>query len=1220
MFVAPAGAATAGELAQTECPMLRTVRLPARWISRTLLALFALTALRAASCPDAEPPIDELFPCAAPDAQGEGDGACGGGWHCAADQRWLADRYSEHGWCLQDCVAAGDCPSGYVCERGGCVAEQWLDCRGRAADAAPWAEQQQGVCQGARQVCAPDVGRWIEPDYDTLPHHEATEQTCDGLDNDCDGVTDEDLAAPEANLHQGVCAGMSKRCLGQAGWQEPDPSGVVGYEAVERSCDGLDNDCDGATDEGLQTPPAEQQQGVCQGALKVCAGAAGFSEPDYGQIPGFELTEATCDGLDNDCDGATDEALDAPDATLHVGVCAGQTKVCAGAAGWQEPEYGALPAYEADEQRCDGLDNDCDGATDTGIDPPQGDRRQGVCQGALKVCGGAAGWQEPDYSLQLGYEDQEAACDGLDNDCDGLTDVLPDGPDDGDLPDVLARPCYTGDPETRGVGLCHDGTQACDSASGRWVDRCDDEQLPAAETCDGQNNDCDQTPDGAELVDEDLEPPPDATCLAAGVCAGVQPSCAAEQGWICPYPDTYDLAEARCDGLDNDCDGQVDTDDPDLQAPADLCLSEGVCAGTEPRCGAEQGWGCPYPEQSYEAQEQSCDGLDNDCDGLADLVPDGPDEDSLPDPLPRACYGGPDGTEGVGECHAGRERCVALAWGPCEGEQRPVDEACDGLDNDCDEATDEPEELPPPAALLQDGLCAGSLQICAGAQGWQEPDYTTIEGYEPSEGACDGLDNDCDGAVDDPGELPAPLAAQQLGVCAGSRQACAGVQGWLEPDYDALPGYESPEQSCDGLDNDCDGDLLATELDNDGDGVPACTDCDDGDSMVHPGQDPDPAWGANTNQQDRWPGGLPERSPALDLCADSDDWDCSDGGVLREETCGAVGLGMAAFTANRIVAHPSGAALLVGTDSLEGVIAAQVLRMLTGNHAVESGTVRQSVSLQGLAFNEQGDRLYAADPGAAGLWEVRLAQDGSFALLGSTLAEYPDVVGGPAVSDVAFHSGVADAERVVLSGTNAGGPIEFGLVARSAALVNFRPAGTGPFLLARAPDFPLIASASQGDDGTVDLQDLEGNSLRDPAAALGSPALALTAGLGPGGAAWAWAASVAGDLFAVPADPEVPVLSAELRAGEPVAGVAVGPGGSWIFVLRGTLLEVYSTEDLGLWRVVDLAEVAAGDEVEGLAAHEARGVVALRVEGELRAYVLFDGVEPGADSFVVVVR
>ncbi|PKN26284.1 MAG: hypothetical protein CVU65_06105 [Deltaproteobacteria bacterium HGW-Deltaproteobacteria-22] len=79
----------------------------------------------------------------------------------------------------------------------------------------------------------------------------------------------------------------------------------------------------------------------------------------------------------------------------------------------------------------------------------------------------------------------------------------------------------------------------------------------------------------------------------------------------------------------------------------------------------------------------------------------------------------------------------------------------------------------------------------------------------------------------------APLATLQAGVCAGMVQVCAelpadGGFAWVEPDYSRVEGFEDPEFSCDGRDNDCDGGtdqgLLFTffaDVDEDGLGDPA---------------------------------------------------------------------------------------------------------------------------------------------------------------------------------------------------------------------------------------------------------------------------------------------------------------------------------------------------------------------------------------------------------------
>ena len=197
----------------------------------------------------------------------------------------------------------------------------------------------------------------------------------------------------------------------------------MAYELAEATCDGLDNDCDGNLDESIQPPLADVQNGVCSGAVRVCAGVDGFIEPDYAEINDYQENENTCDGLDNDCDGTADEGVVLPPADRTEGVCAGAVKVCAGQAGFNEPDYTAIAAYEVVETTCDGLDNDCDGNVDEGVVPPLADNQNGVCAGTNKTCGGAQGFIEPDYTALAQYNALDVPDDLLDTNCDGVVGI-----------------------------------------------------------------------------------------------------------------------------------------------------------------------------------------------------------------------------------------------------------------------------------------------------------------------------------------------------------------------------------------------------------------------------------------------------------------------------------------------------------------------------------------------------------------------------------------------------------------------------------------------------------------------------------------------------------------------------------------------------------------------------------------------------------------------------
>ena len=149
--------------------------------------------------------------------------------------------------------------------------------------------------------------------------HPGAEEICDGLDNDCDEATDEEVDGDGVGY-----AFFDGDCDDAQGELNP---------GAEEVCDGLDNDCDEATDE--ESDSDGDGFSICDGD---CDDGEPAANPDAAEL---------CDGLDNDCDEATDEETDG-DGDGYA-ICDGD---CDDEDPWLSP--GAV-------EICDELDNDCDG-------------------------------------------------------------------------------------------------------------------------------------------------------------------------------------------------------------------------------------------------------------------------------------------------------------------------------------------------------------------------------------------------------------------------------------------------------------------------------------------------------------------------------------------------------------------------------------------------------------------------------------------------------------------------------------------------------------------------------------------------------------------------------------------------------------------------------------------------------------------------------------------
>jgi hypothetical protein len=140
---------------------------------------------------------------------------------------------------------------------------------------------------------------------------EPTEEVCNLKDDDCDGKTDEDLKPPQAYCGTtGVCATVVAKCGAKGAWVCDFPAT---YQNSEKTCDALDNDCDGDIDEGFANLglPCSIGMGTCRReGILVCNSAGDGTECSIKQ--GGDPQEEVCDGIDNDCDGAIDETKSDP--------------------------------------------------------------------------------------------------------------------------------------------------------------------------------------------------------------------------------------------------------------------------------------------------------------------------------------------------------------------------------------------------------------------------------------------------------------------------------------------------------------------------------------------------------------------------------------------------------------------------------------------------------------------------------------------------------------------------------------------------------------------------------------------------------------------------------------------------------------------------------------------------------------------------------------------
>ena len=691
-------------------------------------------------------------------------------------------------------------------------------------------------------------------------------EVCDGIDNDCNGVVDD---APDASTWYadadadgyGASEDVLTACFQPTDFvsnaddcDDTDPAYHPG--AAEAGCDGtVDFNCDG-------------QVGIVDGDGD---GASACVDCDDGDDKTFPGAVEVCNDADDDCDGFIDNnATDADDYAIDVDADGhGSDRFTVTACAPPEGYTAIADADDCDDlddrtfpgaaELCDGIDNDCDGTIDDGAKgkgtyyEDADEDGYGDPAASLVSCVRPGGYVTnlddcDDANKAVNPAANETCTDTTDRNCDGAV-----GMDDNDS----------------------DGTVACDD--------CDDGRADvepgAPELCDGVDNDCDALIDETaptwyadldgdthgynRLVVVACEAPPGYVATsddcddfdksaypgASEVCDGADNNCDAAlmvgesdvdgDGFLACDDDCDDAVATRsplglelCNGVDDDCDGFLDeasaVDAQTWYADADLD-GYGVNTLTKSACAAPAGYvgndrDCnDLSSASHPGKAEVCDTVDNDCDG---------DVDEASASNTTTYYADADG-DGYGGIITTKACALPVGFTTQGGDCNDADstkkpgavEACNGLDDDCNGAV-------PANEVDADSDGYRACGDCNDTNAQIRPGNVEV---------CNGIDDNCNSSIDenaaDAQVWYRDSDGDKFGTYTTTTLACSLPVGYAQAPGDCLDTdnktYPGADPVCDAKDHDCDG-HIDFDVDDDGYAANWCggKDCADFDAAL----------------------------------------------------------------------------------------------------------------------------------------------------------------------------------------------------------------------------------------------------------------------------------------------------------------------------------------------------------------------------------------------------
>jgi hypothetical protein len=789
------------------------------------------------------------------DADADGDGV-------EDDFDWDGDGYTTSSWPTRAGASGGDC----------------IDCPAACTDGSLEGTEAQDWCDDA---CGSESanGAGLDP---TAVNPAATEAWYDGTDQDCDGASDDD-ADGDGRDHS--AQGGDDCFEGTDLDAQANPGGVAAADihpdATETWYDGTDQDCDGASDNDADGDGYDHD--AMGGGDCIEGTALDTTDNGAGLDPGLVYPGATdtwYDGTDQDCSGGSD--LDADRDGFDHEAYGGTDCIEGTLADTSANPSGAHPAavrpgateiwYDGTDDDCDDNDGDADGdghaASGYAFVPENGD--------PVDDCDDTAATTHPGADEIIGDE--------IDQDCDDAEICYVDA--DGDGVRVDAATVVASDDLD-----CTDDGEAPASATAGDCDDADNTVAPGqTERCDGLDNDCNGFLAG---IERDLDGDGYVACSEdAGGWDGTPPVGFDD----CDDFDTTVLPGAAelCDGLDNDCDGTIPTDesDADLDGHVSCTIDAGGWDGVAITGGddCDDGDAATY----VGATEIVGDGVDQDCDGgelcYVDVDGDGVHDGSTTvtsDDADCDDAGEVDASTPSGDCDDGDSTVYA---GATEVVGDGVDQDCDGGElcyTDADDDGYRPDTTSTVASVDEDCDDSGEASLI---EPTGDCDDTTADRNPGATEVCDALDvdEDCDGlsdtddssldpdsagiwyvdgdgdgfgADDDPGTVACEDPSDASTTYVSDATDCDDADPAISPSATEICDALDVDEDCNGVADDADSgtasagkSLWYVDGDEDGFGDPLLTaalacddpsdgttiyadqadDCDDGDAGVNP--------------------------------------------------------------------------------------------------------------------------------------------------------------------------------------------------------------------------------------------------------------------------------------------------------------------------------------------------------------------------------------------------